>query len=292
MLEANLFKLFSDSIRSYPAYEVLSYKSQRGIVFDLAKPMIRKNAIFRKPVLMVVICSILWHPALAQVGEINENVEKSKGTKEVRSNSTDSSSGGGGAVFDFIFSIFANTIGAAQNATLQNKHLYPERVSFILDTDFGPGFENNAWQFSTSARGNWGMFATDLRFNSLYDNTGTLNTLDWQVIVFKLPIQSFNLEYGLGFINLPGREQSYTSQAIGFDFKLKPHGIYLSSHYYWTSITSLDSRFRKAFEIIGDYEFIRNDHFHLSGLVKYSYQNYFDETTIQIVSAGLAMKIY
>ena len=162
----------------------------------------------------------------------------------------------------------------------------------MLDADFGSGFKNKAWQFTTAARLNWGIFGTDLRYNSLFDTTGTLNSLDWQIVVIRIPVQSFNLEYGLGLLNLPGRQQSYTSQAIGFDLKLRPYGINLSSHYYWSAFTSLGSRFRKSFEIIGDYEFLSNGQFHLCGLLKYSYQNYFDETTIQVVSAGLAMKIY
>ena len=228
----------------------------------------------------------------AQVGEVNENIEKSKETKSTDQNSTNTESSGGDGFFVFLADIFVHTIGAAQMAALENKHIYPERVGFNAGADLGYGFTRNTWNITTQARLNWGVFGSDFKFNSLSDLTGKLNTIDWQVVVLRLPIQSFNLEYGLGFIAIPKQSESYGSFSFGFDFKIRAIGTTLGSHYYWSSITSLDTRFRRAFEVTGDVEVIQNGHFHLCLLAKYSYQNYFEETNFNIAGIGVVLKFY
>ena len=228
---------------------------------------------------------------IAQVGEVNKNIEKSKETTSTTSKSNQESSGGDG-LFIFLSEVFIHTIGAAQMAALENKHIYPERVGFNAGVDLGSGFENNTWNITTGARVNWGIFASDFKYNSLSDITGTLNTVDWQVLVLRLPIQSFNLEYGLGFISIPAASDSYGSFSFGFDFKIRPIGTTFGSHYYWTSISSLETRFRKAFELVIDQEVVRQGHFNLCLMMKYSHQNYFAETNFNILSAGVIMKIY
>lgn len=250
-------------------------------------------SIFCKLALMMIITILIQSVSFAQVGDVNENIEKSKEKQEVTGTSAATySESSGSVIVDFFVFIFANTVVAAQKAALANKHLYPERVGFNLGVDLGTGFENNTWNISSGARANWGIFATDFKFNSLSDITGKLNTVDWQVFILRIPIESLNLEYGIGFIAVPNQAVSYGSSTVGFDFKIRSIGTSFGLHYNWTQKTSLNTRFRTALEITGDYEVMRNDHFHLALLLKYNYQNYFEETDFFLLSAGVVMKLY
>lgn len=246
-------------------------------------------------ILVFFMALLLSQPIYAQVGEVNKNLEK---LNETTTSNTEKSTegaeviGSDGLIFGFIFDIFANTLVAGQQAALANRHLYPERVSFITDLDAGPGFEHNTRKLGASFRGNWGILATDIKYNGLFDNTGALNTVDWQVLMIRFPFESVNLEYGIGFISVLGEEESFTSHAAGLEINLRPYGLSFNTHYYWTSISSLNTRFRKAYEIAGDYTFLNSNHLHLCGVIKYSFQEYFEETTFSIVSAGVALKFY
>ena len=245
-------------------------------------------------ILVLFILGVLYSPSgMAQVGEVNENLKKSE-KKSESSVATTTSTGevkNGGFIM-FLGDVFMASVGAAQIAALQNKHLYPERVSFIAYVDLGSGFENNTWNITTSARVNWGIFASEFRYNSLTDITGQLNTFEWLVGILRIPIQSFNLEYGIGFISIPIESQSFTANTIGFDFKIRTIGVNINSHYNWTSISNLGSRFKRSFEIIGDYEFLERQKFHLCLQGKYSFQQYFEQTNFSIASAGIVMKLY
>ena len=249
--------------------------------------VVNPSLIFRIVTTLVII--VFCKTGLfAQVEEVNENIEKSK-KKQVNATTSSTSEGiESNGFIDFIGQVFFSTIGAAQQASLENKYLYPERVSFLASADYGAGITHDSRNFSTGARGNWGIFATDFRYSSLKDYSGKLNTIDWRLLIIRIPIQSLNLEYGLGVTAVPADDVAYTLSSAGFDWKFQQARTNISATYYWGERTSLGSRFKKSFELVVDYEFLNYGHFHMSGLAKYSYQLYFEETNFNILNDFIA----
>ena len=249
-------------------------------------------ALMSKIYLGLLLLLIFSQNVEAQVEDVNKNLEKSKNKTETTTLSTTSGETKNNGFWGILFEVVILAIPAAQAATLENKHFYPERVSFNTYFDYGFGFPNNVKNFSSTARVNWGIFGSEFKYASLTDNTGILNTYEWQIGIFRIPIKAFNLEYGLGIIGIPKQSQSYGLNSIGFDFKLRRSRINIQSHYTWTQRTNLSARFKKSFEVITDYEFIETNKFHLGAMFKYSFQRYFDETNFSVVSLGLVMKLY
>lgn len=233
----------------------------------------------------------------AQVNEISKNVEKEKNNGSTKSSSSssssynDSSSSSGDGFANFIGAIFINTIGAAQVASLKNKDLYPERISLESFGTFGTEISSSANYFETGIRGNWGIFATDFRYSNLNDFTGDLKSLDWLVVVFRIPIKNFKIDYGLGFISLIDLDQSYFKSSIGFDWMFHDIGLNINSVYQWTEQTSLESRYKRNFDFSVDFNAFSRQHLHISPMIKYSYQNYFNETEFSIFSVGAIVRL-
>ena len=237
---------------------------------------------------------------LAQVNEINKNVDKDKnnttnnnqieGNYSYKKSNENSRSLGAGLIY-FVGEVFINTIGAAQRVTLQHKGMYPERISLDALTTFGTEISSSANYFETGIRGNWGIFGSDFRYSELNDYTGNLKSIDWLVLVVRIPIKKVKLDYGLGYIDLIDLDQSYLKSSIGFDWILHTLGININSAYQWSEQTSLGTRYKKNFHISLDFNVYNHNHFFLSPQLKYSYQNYFNETEFSIFSAGVVLRL-
>ena len=93
--------------------------------------VVNPSLIFRIVTTLVII--VFCKTGLfAQVEEVNENIEKSK-KKQVNATTSSTSEGvESNGFIDFIGQVFFSTIGAAQQASLENKYLYPERVIRLL----------------------------------------------------------------------------------------------------------------------------------------------------------------
>lgn len=247
-----------------------------------------------KNTLLVLLLSCTFS-VYAQVSDINKNVEKDKSNKSSTSSSSYSeneSSNNGAGFFGFVIEVFAHTIGAAQMAALENKDLYPERVSLETFGTFGTEISSSANYFETGIRGNWGIFATDFRYSNLNDFSGDLKSIDWLVVVFRIPIKNFKIDYGLGFISLIDLDQSYFKSSIGFDLMLHEIGLNINSVYQWSEQTSLGSRYKRNFDFSVDFNVFTHQHLHISPIIKYSYQNYFGETEFSIFSAGAVVRLF
>lgn len=230
-----------------------------------------------------------------QVGDVNKNIEKDKSNssnKEITTAEINSQNNSNSWFFGFIIEAFAATIGAAQVATLNNLDLYPERVSLESFVSIGTGLNEKEYFFQTGVRGNWGIIATDFKYNDLWDSTGKLQTIDWAVLMFRVPIRSFKIDYGLGFIGVIGKNQSYFNSSIGFDWRIQELRMNINSAYQWSEKTSSGERFKKGFVARVDYEVYRRNKMHICPLIELSYQNYFDQTTFALISGGVMMRIY
>lgn len=243
---------------------------------------------------LILSCSL---NVFAQVNEINKNVEKDKNNGNTKSSSSSSSSyndssSSSGAGFIYFIGDIIHTIGAAQMGALENKDIYPERVSLEAYSTFGTEITSSTNYFETGIRGNWGIFATDFRYTKLNDFTGDLKSLDWLVVVFRIPIKNFKIDYGLGFISLIDLDQSYFKSSIGFDWMFHDIGLNINSVYQWTEQTSLESRYKRNFDFSIDFNALTHQHLHISPILKYSYQNYFDKTAFSIFSVGVVVRLY
>ena len=233
---------------------------------------------------------------MAQVGDVNKNVKKDKdnsakaNSTEMTSANQESKSGNGWGYF--FVNLFASTIGAGQKAALQNVDIYPERFSLESFAAFGTGFTNSTNYFQVGLRGNWGIFGSDFKYANLMDQTGNLSTIEWQVIVIRIPIKNFKIDWGLGYIKVLDENQYYFNSSIGFDWRLPNVGMNITSAYQSSAVTSLDTRYKSSFIVRVDYEVYSHKKIHLSPRLEYAYQNYFAETEFSLLSAGLVFRVY
>ena len=248
--------------------------------------------------LTIIIASLLiiTTNAIGQVGDVNKNVKKDKDnsgkTKSSATTDSGSSSSSGGWFGGLIIQFFSATVGAAQRAALENVDIYPERFSLESFATYGADINSDAQYFQTGLRGNWGIFASDFKYTNLTDITGQLKTIDWMVVVIRIPIKNFKIDYGLGFISILDQDQAYFNSSIGFDWRLPNLGVNIASGYQWSQKTSLGSRFKRSYILRVDYEVYNYKKFHLSPMIEYSYQNYFEETTFSVISAGVIIRLF
>lgn len=248
--------------------------------------------------LTVIIVTLLFSTlnVLGQVGDVNKNVKKDKdkpgkteSTATIDSGSTSSS---GGWFLGLVIEAFGATIGAAQRAALENVDIYPERFSLESFATYGADLNSDAQYFQAGLRGNWGIFASDFKYSNLKDITGQLKSIDWQVVVIRIPIKNFKIDYGLGFISLLDQDQAYFNSSLGFDWRLPNLGVNIASGYQWSQKTSLGTRYKKGFILRADYEIYGYKKIHLSPMIEYAYQNYFEESTFSLISAGVIIRIF
>ena len=251
-----------------------------------------------KTIILALVLLILGTTQInAQVDDIKKNVEKDKNTTTTKSSSTESSNTSkkvSSGLIMFVADIFIHTFGAAQMAVLENKDLYPERISLeafgTYGTEYSTTSTSNYWQ--TGIRANWGMFASDFKYSSIDDRADNLNSIDWLVIVFRIPIKNFKIDYGLGYIDLVDLDQSYFKSSVGFDWRLPNIDLNLSSYYQWSERTSLGSRYKENFIFRVDLKAIGARKLHISPMLEYNFHNYFNETTFSFYSAGVVVRLF
>jgi hypothetical protein len=261
--------------------------------------LIRSSFAMKK--LVIILTTLLFSASsiMGQVGDVNKNVKKDKdnsnnpkSAETSKSSGKDRSSSNCGVCYFFV-DLFASTIVAGQKAALENVDIYPERVSFEAFSSFGTGFTNSTNYFQAGMRDNWGIFASDFKNTNLMDQTVNLSTIDWQVIVFRIPLENFKIDWGLGYISVLDISQAYFNSTIGFDLRLPNIGANISSGYQSSARTSLeDTRYKKSFIIRIDYEIYNKNKIHLSPRLEYTYQSYYEETKFSLLSAGLVFRVY
>ena len=241
-------------------------------------------------ILLLFCTTKIW----GQVDEINKNVEKDKSMSDIKTSieSTTSSNNGNSGFFIFCSQVFINSIGIAQMAALENKDIYPERVSIESTSTLGTELPNTTIYFQTGLRLNWGIFASDFNYSNLNDLTGNLKSIDWLVVVFRIPIKTVKLDYGIGFINLVDLDQTYFKSSAGFDWRLSNSGINISSVYQWSKKNEFGNKFKENFILRVDYNAYSYKRFHVSPLVEYTYQNYFGQTKFSLYSVGLVLRVF
>jgi len=178
----------------------------------------------------------------------------------------------------------------AQKSVLEKEDRIPNLVS--LEAGLAYGSNLSALSFNPSLRGNWGLFASDFRYSMLHDYTGTLQSLDWQVLMLRIPIHNLKLNYGIGFTSLLDPKTTYFESSTGFDIALLENRMNISSSYRWTARKSDDARYRQEFKFGGDYCIWKKGSFHLSPSIGVTYQDYFKKHHYLFFSVGVKVRLF
>jgi hypothetical protein len=230
----------------------------------------------------------------AQVEDVKENVNRDKEKSDShKSNDYDDSE----SLFDnclaaFFGNLLLSTFGSAQNSAMQKLDYYPERISLEVLSTFGTEFTSRTHDFQAGIRYNRGIFATEFRYNNLKDATGKLKSLNWLIANIRLPIGSFKLDYGIGFIDLPDLDKRYFNSVFGFDWMIHPWGVNIKSDYQWTQKTNLGPRYLNRYSLRIDYNIYNYRKLHLSPIVEYVYLDYFDQTNFSVLSIGMMVRLF
>ncbi len=245
----------------------------------------------------IVICT----NALSQVKNIKETSRDDKKTtipnSDSRSYSNSSSSFSanqsfgeslGAGIISGIFKGFCFITVEAQKAALQNRDKIPNLISLETNLDYGTNFEEIT--FNPSIRANWGIFASDFRYSLLHDNTGSLQSLDWQVLVARIPIKTLKLNYGIGFTSLLDPKITYFESSTGFDLNICESRLNIMANYRWTARKD-EERYRQEFKFTTDYQIMNNGVFHLSPMIGITYQEYFKKDRYMLFNVGVKIRI-
>ena len=253
------------------------------------------------PKIILILCTLLFtSPSVfSQVQNIKQSVQNDKNTSVAySSHSTSYSSHYSHSdsfkesfrdqFFGCIFDGLTYISFTAQKSVLRNKENHPNLVSLQADFDYGTNFSELT--FNPSFRANWGLLATDFRYALLTDNTGSLESLDWQVLILRIPIKNIKLNYGIGFTSLMSPKSTYFESSTGFDISLYQSKINLSGNYRWTS-RKMDYRYRQEVKFTGDYQIIQKNRFRISPMIGITYQDYFKRDSYLLFNAGVRVKI-
>ncbi|GAO27860.1 hypothetical protein [Geofilum rubicundum] len=178
-----------------------------------------------------------------------------------------------------------------QQAVLQHRDLRPELVSLQISAVGGFDYQSNTFLASPAIRGNYGIFASDLRYINMSDVTGRLHSVDWQVLMLRLPIQSFKLEYGLGFSHFISPSKTYFVQSLGFDLGFLQNRAALQGQYRWSQKTSV-GRYRQEYALDFDAEVARRGNLRFCPFVGYVHYQYFQEIPFDFIRLGMKIKLF
>lgn len=241
----------------------------------------------------VLILFLSGPNGFSQVGEIKDNIRT-----HISSNSSaehTSFSAGSGNDFNPLSDLFEGIFGYllvqpfvyGQNAALEDLGEYPERLSLEAFSSFGGQLNALSRYFQTGIKGNWGIFAMDVRYENLFEPIEKLRIINWNILMLSIPIHHFKLEYGLGTYYILEPESSFFKQQLGAELRLPNWGLTLATSYQWS-----ESNFRKAFGGTIDYEVYTKGILHISPKFEYSYQNFFGQNQFSIYSLGVVLRLF
>ncbi len=258
----------------------------------------------RQTTLSILLISFLISSTVltAQVDRVKENVRNDKpkrsSSKSTSSKSSSSSysndedQGFGSYLIGEIFTGLVKVVGygtvQAQKSALSNRENIPNLISF--EAELSAGTSSSEHIFQPRIRGNWGIIGTDLRYTVLNDNTGTLSSIDWQVLILRIPIKQLTLNYGIGFTSLQDPQTSYFESSAGFNLSLNQNKLNLMGNYRWTSKKTTEERYRQEYKFTADYQVLRKETFRLSPMLGVLYHNYFDQDKFLLFNAGVIIR--
>jgi hypothetical protein len=262
-----------------------------------------------KRIHLILAFIVLINPVFSQVRNVRENVEKDKKERnEQRATERRTSSGPSTSApsiddditfGEFIaysiafFTVYGAYVGVhhAQIAMLNRSVKHPEIIS--VEGTMAAGLDlSNAFLLAPAVRGNYGLFASDVRFTLLNDVTGTLQTINWQILKLRIPIRNIKLEYGLGFSHFVSPSKTYFEQVVGFDWCFINRKATLQGEYRCSEDSSFGDRYRQEYNLSLDYEMLYNGAFRFAPFVGFAHQNYFEQDRFNFFKAGIKVRLF
>ena len=254
--------------------------------------------------ILTSVAIVMTSVVFAQVKDIKEGIEKDKESKPIRyegkssyrssgshSHYSDDMSLGECLAADIMYGVI-KVVGfityEAQKTALENKDITPNLISIEVGLDYGTTFQDLT--FNPSLRLNWGIFATDFRYALFQDNTGSLESLDWQVLVARIPIKNLKLNYGVGFTSVLSPKTSYFESSTGFDLSLLDNKLNVNANYRWTE-KKTEKRYRQEIKFTGDYQMVETGALHVSPMIGVTYQEYFNRDRYLLFNVGVKIRI-
>lgn len=268
------------------------------------------------PFLVIFFCSFCPKISTAQIRDIKKQVETDKSNSRTSKRSGSSYSYSYSSSYDYdeessdgsslisavegVFFIFEGLgwiiqqsvegVVNGQASVITGLDTFPDRRGIEMRVSAGYDPKRYSSLYTPSVRMGNGIFATDLRFVQLEDVTGRLQSFDWQMLMIRIPIKGFKLEYGVGFTHLYDPDKSYFESSLGFDWRFLNQRANIKSQYRWTPRTSLGSRYRQEYNISVDYLLKDLGHLKLSPSLGITHQNYFDNIGVTLFQVGIVAR--
>jgi len=237
--------------------------------------------------------------------DINTELERQKKRKEEKSNSGttygNSSNSSSASVNSLAatFNVFGYLIQGiifVQGEALHSRKQHPEIVS--LEGSFNAGYYKNfnTVLFTPRIQANWGLFSTEFREQRLTDASAALNTYDWQILKFNIPIHPLTLYAGLGFTNVPIYKLTYFEYSLGGKLRFLKEKFLTEGSYRSTEISN-GGRFRQEYRFTIDYEVTsykvkNNTRFRISPMIGFVYQKYFNRINQYYILGGVNFRLF
>ncbi len=246
--------------------------------------------LFRLAIFFIIILhNAAYLYAQSPVSDIKEEVKKDK-TSRTESSGTDDSGDNdlGSSFIGFLISdVLFELIAPAQSLALAKDSIYKERSSLLLPATFGLDNHDLYSNITIALRGNWGLFSSEVRFHQFNDRFETLNSIDYQIAILRIPVLSVNLEAGLGLIRLLDPEYTYGEYLIGIQWRLANKLTNLSIHRRGSFNNESDIKFRKETSIELYHILDNAPVFKIAPMVLYRHQNYFNKFSYHFFGVGI-----
>lgn len=179
-----------------------------------------------------------------------------------------------------------------QHVVMDKRDKYPELVSLQGTLASGFNFGDSGWMMESGVQGNYGVFASHLRFLNVKDVTGRIQSIDWQVLKLRVPISSFRLEYGIGFSHFISPSKTYFDSSLGFEGDLFKKNLHLQGIYRWSQNTNLGDRYRQEYTIDAAVQVAKLGALRLYPFVGYSHFSYFESIDFNYFRLGVKLRIF
>src|SRR5690554_3746709 len=147
----------------------------------------------------------------------------------------------------------------------------------------------NALMVTTRLWASDGLLASELRYIYVGDVRGSMLSVWWQVVMLRLPIKNFKLEYGLGLSWFLSPNKAYFDTSAGFVWDLWANRVQLEGRFRNSADTSV-GRYRVEYSGDLGWEAARLGCFRLMPFAGYSKYTYFDDIDFSYLRLGLKLR--
>lgn len=166
----------------------------------------------------------------------------------------------------------------------------PKVISVDVLSKVGVG-KQGLLMLSPRIRGNFGLFATDFRYNVLA-NDGVFSTLDWQIVTLNIVnAKHLTMRLGTGIMHERDENNTFTEHTLGIDV-LVPNSNFLvnvegrlASNYFEATTARIETNAHVA------YKTMSFDHAAIYIMGGATWQRYYGQVDIWAIQTGLLLNI-